>query len=844
MTYRKAFFAVGGIQAAASTGERTYPGRVPPPRALRGAAARPLVTGAALVAVVLILAAFAACGLGGKSAPSFQRTDQAIDGAGVRLDTSFFRPDGAGPAPAVLLAHGFGGSKDDVRAEAEQLAARGYAVLTYTARGFGKSTGLVGLDSPDAEVADARKLLDWLAARSDVQQDRPGDPRVGVAGGSYGGALALLLAGHDKRVDAIAPRITYWDLEQALFPGGVYKKQWAGILFTMGGGCARFEPAVCEMYTRIAQGGALTDADRSLLAARSPASVGAEIRVPTYLAQGELDSLFPLDHADAAAQRIAANGAPVAVDWIAGGHDAGSAEDARVNARTAEWFDRYLKNEDAPAVPAFQVSRSGGVDRETGERTIRASTTDAYPGLAGTITRTVELPRTPQRAENPAGGAPPSISGVPGLGGLASSAAALGSFGLSRDLPAQAAIVDSEPLSGPVTVTGAPTVTIKVDSPASDAVLFAKLYDVGPEGTQILPQQLAAPIRIPITAGTATATIRLPVIDHEFAAGHRMRLALATTDLAYLSPSAPATHTITATSPLTVPEVPALKAAPAPLPTWVWVLPLAALAIAAALLLVRRPRPAPPADPELADVALQVTGLSKKYSGGDGYSVRDVTFRVERGQVLGLLGPNGAGKTTTLRMLMGLITPDEGGIRVFGHEIRPGAPVLSRVGAFVEGAGFLPHLSGRANLDLYWRATGRPADQAHLEEALAIADLGSALERPVRTYSQGMRQRLAIAQAMLGLPDVLVLDEPTNGLDPSQIREMRDAIVRYGATGRTVIVSSHLLAEVEQTCTHVVVLRRGELIAAGTVDEIVQAGEGGGSRTLEDAFLQLTGDGA
>jgi ABC-2 type transport system ATP-binding protein len=216
---------------------------------------------------------------------------------------------------------------------------------------------------------------------------------------------------------------------------------------------------------------------------------------------------------------------------------------------------------------------------------------------------------------------------------------------------------------------------------------------------------------------------------------------------------------------------------------------------------------------------------------------------VDRGQVLGLLGPNGAGKTTTLRMLMGLITPDEGGIRVFGHAIHPGAPVLSRVGAFVEGAGFLPHLSGRANLDLYWRATGRPAEEAHLEEALEIADLGSALERPVRTYSQGMRQRLAIAQAMLGLPDVLVLDEPTNGLDPSQIREMRDAIVRYGATGRTVIVSSHLLAEVEQTCTHVVVLRRGELIAAGTVDEIVQAGEGG-SRTLEDAFLQLTGDGA
>ncbi len=833
-----------GIRAAARRrGSRAYPGAVPLPRALRTATARPLLTGAALLAVVIILAAFAACGLGGRNgSASVHRTDQTIDGAGVRLDTSFFRPDGAGPAPAVLLAHGFGGSKEDVRDEAENLAAHGYAVLTYSARGFGRSTGLIGLDSPDAEVADARRLLDWLAARPDVQQDRPGDPRVGVAGGSYGGALALLLAGHDARVDAIAPRITYWDLQQALLPGGIYKKQWAGILFTSVGGCARFEPAVCDMYTRMAQGGTLTDGDRALLSARSPASVGAQIRVPTYLAQGELDSLFPLDHADSAARRIAANGAPVAVDWIAGGHDAGSAEDARVDARTVEWFDRYLRGRDAAAVPAFQVSRTGGVDRESGERTVRHSTADAYPGLGGSITRTVDLPGTPQRAENPPGGTPPAISSLPGLGELGSTAAALGSGGLARDLPGQAAVFDSVPLAGPVTVTGAPTATIRIDSAAPEAVLFAKLYDVGPTGAQVLPQQLAAPLRIPLTGGTATATVRLPVIDHEFAAGHRMRVAFATTDLAYLSPNAPATHTITATGPLVVPEAPALRTAPAPLPTWVWVLPIAAVLIAAAVLLVRRRRRTPPPDPALADVALQVTGLSKKYAGGDGYSVRDVTFRVDRGQVLGLLGPNGAGKTTTLRMLMGLITPDEGEIRVFGHAISPGAPVLSRVGAFVEGSGFLPHLSGRANLDLYWRATGRPADEAHLDEALAIADLGAALERPVRTYSQGMRQRLAIAQAMLGMPDVLVLDEPTNGLDPSQIREMRDAVVRYGATGRTVIVSSHLLAEVEQTCTHVVVLRRGELIAAGTVDEIVQAGEGR-AHTLEDAFLRLTGAG-
>jgi ABC-2 type transport system ATP-binding protein len=193
--------------------------------------------------------------------------------------------------------------------------------------------------------------------------------------------------------------------------------------------------------------------------------------------------------------------------------------------------------------------------------------------------------------------------------------------------------------------------------------------------------------------------------------------------------------------------------------------------------------------------------------------------------VLGLLGPNGAGKTTTLRMLMGLIRPDEGEIRVFGHAVRTGAPVLSRVGAFVEGAGFLPHLSGRDNLELYWAATGRPAADAHLEEVLRIAGLGDALARAVRTYSQGMRQRLALAQAMLGMPDLLILDEPTNGLDPPQIREMREVMTRYAADGRTVIVSSHLLSEVEQCCTHLVVMDRGRLVRAGEVGEITGAGD-------------------
>ena len=248
------------------------------------------------------------------------------------------------------------------------------------------------------------------------------------------------------------------------------------------------------------------------------------------------------------------------------------------------------------------------------------------------------------------------------------------------------------------------------------------------------------------------------------------------------------------------------------------------------------PRPAPrtaptPGDAVTAARPLEIRDLAKTYRGGFS-AVNDVSFDVERGMVLGLLGPNGAGKTTVLRMLMGLIRPTAGTIRAFGEPVGAGAPVLARIGAFVEGPGFLPHLSGLDNLRLYWAATGRPTEEAHLDDALEIAGLGGSVRRRVGTYSQGMRQRLAIAQAMLGLPELLVLDEPTNGLDPPQIHAMREVLQRYAAAGRTVLVSSHLLAEVEQTCSHVVVMHQGTVVASGTVDDII-AGGGAASFTVD-----------
>ncbi|MEV6533359.1 alpha/beta fold hydrolase [Streptomyces sp. NPDC048448] len=784
----------------------------------------------AAAAVVVLAGAGTWTAVASDDGPAVHRSDRVMAmGGGVRIDTSYFTA-GSGRRPAVLIGHGFGGSKDDVRPEAEKLARDGYAVLTWSARGFGRSSGRIGLNDPEGEVADVSKLIDWLAARPEVRLDKAGDPRVGVTGASYGGAVSLLAAGHDPRVDAIAPSITYWNLADALFPNGVFKKLWAGVFINSGGGCSHFEPQLCAMYNRVAEAGKPDAAARALLEARSPSAVAGRIKVPTLITQGQTDSLFPLGQADAMAKAIRANGAPVDVDWIAGGHDGGDLETGRVEARVGSWFDRYLKDDkNADTGPAFRVTRTGGIDSTDGAVQLKGASADAYPGLEGTE-RTVRLGTGREQSfQNPAGASPPAISALPGLGGAGglSQLSSLG-VGVSLDFPGQYARFDSAPVRTGLRVTGSPTVQVHVTSTTDDAVLFGKVYDVGPGGAQpVLPAQLAAPLRVTGAKAGKDVTIVLPAIDHEIQKGHRLRLVLASTDLGYASPAAPATYTVSLRSDLKVPTAPGVRTAAAPLPSWVWWLPLAGALVALALLLTGRRRMTPGVpDPALAEVPLQITDLSKRYAkSADRYAVRDLSFRVERGQVLGLLGPNGAGKTTTLRMLMGLIKPDGGEIRVFGHAIRPGAPVLSRVGAFVEGAGFLPHLSGRENLELYWRATGRPPEDAHLAEALEIAGLGDALARAVRTYSQGMRQRLAIAQAMLGMPDLLILDEPTNGLDPPQIREMREVMIRYAAAGRTVIVSSHLLAEVEQSCTHLVVMDRGRLVQAGPVSEIVGSGD-------------------
>ncbi|WP_344128389.1 alpha/beta fold hydrolase [Luedemannella flava] len=797
----------------------------------------------------------------------------------VTLDTTFYVPDDADaahPVPAVLLAHGFGGTKRSVATEAEDLANAGYAVLTWTAEGFPGSTGQIHLNSPDYEVRDARSLIDWLAARPEVAKDPGGDPRVGVVGGSYGGALALLLAGHDPRVDAIVPMITWNDLSKAFLPeatgkpqsAGVFKKQWAGVFFSSGnssgrgsggGGlagalagisgddedppregslgaspdCGNFARDVCDTYLRIAATGTATDADLALLRRSSPASILDKIKAPTMLIQGQADSLFPLTEADANARGIAANGTPVHVDWFTGGHDGGAgpqADSDRGRYLTVTWLDHHLRGKGDVPASQFTYSRITGFNTSSSNRrpTTSAFSLEQYPGLAGTGSTTVDVAGLPRQIFNPPGGTPAAMSTIPGASSLSSLIS-----GVSLEVPGQHADFLSPPLTSTLDVLGTPTVTVRAASPTGTAVLFVKLYDVDPSSGASLPFGLVAPVRLtglPTDIARATpVTVTLPAIAARFEAGHRLMITIATTDQGFATPNDPTVYTVgvgaddraTISLPL---------AAGTPIATaetlWRWVLValVATLAVGLAVVLYVARRRRHTAEikviPEYEQTPLVVRGLRKEYA--DGFvAVAQVDFTVERSQVVGLLGPNGAGKTTSLRVLMGLTRPTKGEVLIFGHKLTPGAPVLSRLGALVEGPGFLPHLSGIENLRLYWRSTGRPDADAHLDEALEIAGLGDAVQRKVRTYSHGMKQRLAIAQAMLGLPELLVLDEPTDGLDPPQIAEMRKVLRDYARDGRAVLVSSHLLAEVEQTCTHVVVMHKGEIVASGEVADIV-----------------------
>jgi ABC-2 type transport system ATP-binding protein len=230
---------------------------------------------------------------------------------------------------------------------------------------------------------------------------------------------------------------------------------------------------------------------------------------------------------------------------------------------------------------------------------------------------------------------------------------------------------------------------------------------------------------------------------------------------------------------------------------------------------------------------IQADALSKRY--GRRPAVQELTFAVRAGQVCALLGPNGAGKTSTMRMLVGLATPDAGTVRIAERPMSLGAPVLRRVGVLIDGPAFVPHRTGTANLRLLWAAAGQPWPPPGLTDALDLAGLGAAVDRKVKSYSMGMKQRLMLANALMRRPDVLILDEPANGLDPAEVRALRRHLAARAAAGATVLISSHQLAEVQQLASHAVVMNHGRLVTAGPLEDLL-----GDHASLEDAYLALT----
>lgn len=515
----------------------------------------------------------------------------------VELDTTLYVPDTAtpqAPAPAIIVAHGFGGSKQTVREVAARLANLGYVVLAFSSRGFGESTGTISVQAPDYEIADASALIDLLADRQEVVQDSAGDPRVGIYGRSYGGALALLTAGYDDRVDAIAPGSTWNSLVSALFPNdvgappaptpaadpppaadGVFKRLWAELFFESGGGtlpavgeparaggCGDYRPEYCEAFLAAAAEERLTPELRTLLERSSPASVLDRITAPTLLTQGEGDTLFPLSEADANARGIAANGTPVKMIWYAGGHGARTtgADNRLQLEETAAWFGHYLRGEGPEPEPSFLYSALEGAP--TGNEQPQSSIQEAaaYPGLTdGSTPRTdIALSGDPQRVLNPAGGTPAALSAIPP--GLQVDQGEERNSEQPTDIPEQTATFHSAVLESDLPVVGAPVVTVRVASPSGEAVLFGKLYDVDPDGRPTLLLGLVAPLRLsglPTSLDQAQpVTVTLPALAVTIPAGHRIQVGLASTDQVFTTPTEEQVYDVAlADATLSVPQV-------------------------------------------------------------------------------------------------------------------------------------------------------------------------------------------------------------------------------------------------------------------------------------------------
>jgi ABC-2 type transport system ATP-binding protein len=283
--------------------------------------------------------------------PAARAADQTVTSFdGTALTVHWFPQPGGAPAPTILLGHGWGGSGDIDESPGKPIARfrdAGYNVLTWDARGFGTSGGTVEVDSKDFEGRDVQALLDWLATRPEAQLDAPGDPRAGMAGGSYGGGIQLVTAGIDKRVDAITPQIAWHSLATSLYQDSIVKLGWAGLLY-LSAAQKQLDPHIRSAYEQGRTTGSLDAESRRWFLARGPGALVDRITAPTLLVQGTVDGLFPLDEAVANYRILRKNNVPTKMLWYCGGHGVclnGHADSARADAAVLAWLNKYVKRD-------------------------------------------------------------------------------------------------------------------------------------------------------------------------------------------------------------------------------------------------------------------------------------------------------------------------------------------------------------------------------------------------------------------------------------------------------------------------------------------------------------------
>lgn len=525
----------------------------------------------------------------------------------------------AHPAPAVLTTNGFGGSKADQAPFAEQYAAKGYVVLSYSGLGFGGSGCKVTLDDPDYDGVAGSQLVSFLGgapgiAFADAAHTTPAprvnyvihdardhngvaqqyDPRVGMWGGSYGGQIQFAVASVDARVDALNPQITWNDLSYSLAPNntdqtsgvssptpGVTKSTWSAAFSAIGIfdgaqyssadpqrmiGCPNFADFVCPALVTAGSTGYLQPDAIAALRHASVSQYLSKIKIPVLLDQGEVDTLFNLNESVATYQALRAQGTPVDLMWRYNGHSGGtpSAAGASYEAgRIQAWFDHYLKGSAVGTGPAFAYYQDWSGTVATSASYPIGSPSRLYLSQQNLVTSSADIQPGSQSFTTPPAGAPTTLGNLDVVGSQAPSSLD------QQDVntPGTYASWLGVPLAAPVTVVGAPILDVQVSAPSAAAtqssgpggelVLFAKLYDVAPDGTQHLINGLVAPVRIPDV--TRPVHITLPGIVHQFAAGHRIAVYVAGGDTNYRAGPTPTPVTIntgSASQALTLPTLP------------------------------------------------------------------------------------------------------------------------------------------------------------------------------------------------------------------------------------------------------------------------------------------------